>query len=68
MSLMSKLVEDFRGTEHAENAQAVLEYATRHKVWHFLWIKNLELGNSVEISRITGNHFNSGFATGGGGG
>ena len=64
---MSKLVEDFRGTEHAENAQAVLEYATRHKVWHFLWIKNLELGNSVEISRITGKSllFNSGFATGG---
>ena len=33
----------------------------------FFWIKNLELGNSVEISRITGKSllFNSGFATGG---
>jgi len=31
VSLMSKLVEDFKGTDHAENSQAVLEFATRHK-------------------------------------
>lgn len=39
---MSKLVKDFKGTDHAENAQAVLEFATRHKVMQ-LWtlIENL---------------------------
>ena len=64
MSLMSKLVEDFRGTDHAENAQAVLEFATRHKVWH-LSLLNLALGNSVEINRITGKSPQFWFCAGG---
>ena len=55
-------MEDFKGTDHAENAQAVLEFATRHKVKHLCLFKTYH----QEINVATGNYLksNSGFVRG----
>lgn len=34
---MSKLAEDFKGTQHEEMAKGYIEFATRHKVMHVYW-------------------------------
>ena len=57
MSLMSKLVEEFKGTDHAENTQALLEFATRHKVKHPCAIHWKSMGQQE-------NHFKSDFVRG----